>query len=140
MRREDAMTTSSQRVSFAVFGPCRPKERPRLGRGGRTYTPKRTLEYERAVRNVAAVHCGHWARDGLYRVTLDFVSPRQLRADVDNLAKSCLDGLQGTAFDNDKQVHELVARKVVQRGIERTEVLIERIGDQVVTTRRRKTP
>jgi Holliday junction resolvase RusA-like endonuclease len=88
-------------VRFTVFGPPRPKERPRLGKGGRTYTPPRTVQYERAVREVAAIHCGH-----------------------------ALDGLQGVAFDNDRQVVELEARKSVEPGrLERTEVLIERVGD-----------
>jgi Holliday junction resolvase RusA-like endonuclease len=82
--------------------------------------------------------CAHWRTDGRYRVTLSFVGLRELRGDTDNYAKSTLDGLNGIAFRDDKQVVELVARKVVDPKGERTEVLIERVGDASARKARRK--
>ena len=39
----------------------------------------------------------------------------QANQDIDNLAKSCLDALNGIAFEDDRQVVELVARKASGR-------------------------
>jgi hypothetical protein len=39
----------------------------------------------------------------------------QANHDIDNLAKSCLDALNGIAFEDDRQVVELVARKASRR-------------------------
>ncbi|WP_369294041.1 RusA family crossover junction endodeoxyribonuclease [Tepidiforma sp.] len=39
----------------------------------------------------------------------------QSNQDIDNLAKSCLDALNGIAFEDDRQVVELVARKASGR-------------------------
>lgn len=143
------MTTPTESVSFVILGSPVPKGRPRFVRyaqGMRAVTPKRTREYEALVRQVAALHCGHWRRDGLYRVTLTFFGERELRGDLDNYCKAQLDGMQGAAFDNDRQVSEVVARKTVaspqtrestRAGVPRTEVLVERIGDWPVRRRRR---
>lgn len=127
------MTAPIESVSFVVLGPPVPKGRPRFVRG-HAVTPKRTREYEKLVREVAALHCGRWRRDGLYRVTLTFFGQRELRGDLDNYVKALMDGMQGHAFDNDRQVVELVARKRVhERTIVGTqaeacaEVLVERV-------------
>lgn len=129
-------------VRFVVQGPPRPKERPRLGRGGRVYTPERTKQYERAVAQQGALWCGPaWSRHGTYRVTLFFVFKSEPRCDVDNCAKAVLDALNGIAWDDDKQVVELRASKYAEddatakryAGVEsarpRTEALIERVGE-----------
>lgn len=123
-------------LRFDVLGPPVPKGRPRFARG-RVVTPKRTREYERLVHEVATLYCGNWRRDGMYRVTLDFIAHRPLRGDVDNYAKALLDGLQGAAFDNDSQVSEIVARKHATGlsdayGPQMARVLVERIGDMPV--------
>lgn len=126
-------------VSFTILGSPVPKGRPRFARG-RAITPKRTRDYERLVRQVAELHCGHWRKDGLYRVTIDLVSERHLRGDADNYAKALLDGMEGAAFENDHQVMEVTVRKHASGvspalGPALAQVLVERIGD---TTKRRK--
>lgn len=49
-------------------------------------------------------------QDGEVKVTLDFYRPRK-SGDLDNRIKAVLDGLQGTAFRNDSQIVEIVARR-----------------------------
>lgn len=133
------MTSGLQTVSFTVFGPPRPKERPRVTAHG-AFTPKRTKEYESAIRQVATLWCASWCKRGRYRVTLKLVSNRELRGDVDNYTKAVLDGLEGPAFENDRQVTDTRARKVVDpEGQPRTEITIVRLGDAPARTRKART-
>lgn len=54
----------TQRATFTVRGRPVPKGRPRFDRrSGRTYTPKRTVDYERKVRG-EALHAARWIRTG----------------------------------------------------------------------------
>ena len=98
-----------------------PKERPRLGKAGRIYTPKATAEYEHAVR-LCAAHLP--SLEGALRLDAVFIfdrpkslksrgrSPRAARPDLDNLLKALCDGLQGALFADDAQVVEMHAAKV----------------------------
>lgn len=123
------MTAPNQSVRFVVHGPPRPKERPRLGAGGRTYTPERTLQYERAIAQTGAMYMGRgWWLEGLYRVTVRFVFDDNRSRDVDNCLKAVMDGLNGVAWTDDSQVTETHASKTVEPGRARTEVTIEIIG------------
>lgn len=101
--------------------PPKVKQRPRMTRRGRVFTPKATLEFEQLVRD-------NWEyeliegdisvtitlmKDG-FEVTVeeyddDTKSP--LRGDIDNYAKSILDGLNGTAFTDDRHIRKLVVHK-----------------------------
>ena len=103
-----------------------PKGRPRLGVRGRTayvYTPPATVEYEKLVGWVAkSVGCR--PVEGPVSVELDVYIRR--RMDVDNVAKSVLDGLNGVAYEDDDQVVELLVRKhrVKNTADERVEIEI----------------
>jgi Holliday junction resolvase RusA-like endonuclease len=121
-----------------------PKGRPRVTtRGGfaSTYTPKKTLDYERRV--------SQWARkamndqpliEGACSLTVIFYfalpksrpqyQRRAMRAgmlpctnhiDLDNLAKSIKDALNGVVWVDDRQVTTLVAHK---RWAEESSVLV----------------
>lgn len=127
---------SAERISFTVAGQPVPKGRPRFVRG-RAITPQRTRDYERLVRGVAALHCGRWRRDGLYRVTAVFTGASPV-ADIDNLAKCLLDGIQGHAFDDDRQVSELYLMRNAAKGAARVDVTVERVGDMPAKKRRAK--
>lgn len=99
-------------VSFEVPGRPVPKERPRTGQG-RTYTPKKTLDHEQAVRDRA------WAAMVKGRVSknlsddlgiiVTFHLPDRRRVDIDNLLKTVLDGLNGMAFKDDSQIVKVYA-------------------------------
>lgn len=96
------------------------KGRPRFTKQGRTYTPKKTKEYETRVRR-AWIEAGGPYLDGNIRIHVDAYfkmpagwsrkkqdamigEPCAKKPDSDNILKSILDGLQGVAFEDDKQV------------------------------------
>ncbi len=89
------------------------KQRPRFGRG-RAYTPAGTRNWEELLAWRFIERHGRPKLTSPLRVELFFggVQPNQ---DIDNLAKSCLDALNGIAFEDDRQVVELVARKASHR-------------------------
>jgi Holliday junction resolvase RusA-like endonuclease len=113
---------SSKAISFNI--PIKPKAkgRPRATRNGGMYTDKATKEYEAAVRQTY-IDLGLPKFDGNVQVTCVFQKTHtnvtiisvkeesELRSDVDNLCKSLLDGLNGVAYDDDKQVVNLKAFK-----------------------------
>ena len=119
---------ASESVSFAVQGKPQPKQRARLGKGGRVFTPAETRRYEAVVRDVAALYLGRWRRDGLYRLTVEAVFTDNRRRDADNVLKAVSDALNGVGYEDDNQVVESIARKM-HGDAERTLVLLERVGD-----------
>lgn len=106
-----------------VFVPHKPvpKGRPRMTRRGRVFTPKRTLDAETLVaeawgdnpkftESVGVVML--LGSDGtLITVFPHEAEPQKLRGDIDNYVKTIMDGLNGKAWDDDKQVTYLVAEK-----------------------------
>lgn len=105
--------------------PPKVKQRPRMTRRGRVFTPQGTIDFEEAVRE-AWTESGLPTTEGPCRVIIRLrpkgftvtVTPLDgfkstARGDVDNYAKAILDGLQreGGAFNDDKQVIELTISK-----------------------------
>lgn len=107
-----------------IFFPFPPiaKGRPRFTRSGHTYTPKKTLDYERAIAD-------HYNDSGLgmykgpVQIKLVFQMPipksftkkkigliregfvkYDKKPDLDNLAKSILDALNGIAYEDDAKI------------------------------------
>jgi len=121
---------AGMRVALVVAGPPQPKERARRGKGGRFYTPKRTQQYEAAVRNVATLGTpAGWPGDARYSVTVVAYFADGRHRDVDNVAKAALDGMQGICFRNDAQVIRLVSeRGGIDRANPRTEIVVEVMG------------
>jgi Holliday junction resolvase RusA-like endonuclease len=107
------------KYSFLIDGKPKPKERPRMTRRGRTYTPKATLEAEQRIRDAYSgpLFTGPVAMYVTFEKDHTEVTIRPadwtsgLRGDIDNYVKTILDGLQGKAFDNDRQVVHLQAAK-----------------------------
>lgn len=89
------------------------KQRPRFGRG-RAYTPAETRGWEELLAWRFIEQHGRPKLSCPVRVELYFGGV-QSNQDIDNLAKSCLDALNGIAFKDDRQVVELVARKASGR-------------------------
>lgn len=85
------------------------KQRPRFGRG-RAYTPARTRTWEELIAWRFVERHGRPLLAGPVRIELHFAGV-QANQDIDNLAKSCLDALNGIAFNDDRQVVELIVRK-----------------------------
>ncbi len=113
-------------VKFVVPGEPRSKQRPRVTTRG-TFTPKETIERERAVRDA-------WYGRGEPRfehqvvIEIDFFNATRHRRDIDNMAKLVLDGLNGVAFVDD---HDVVGLNLTKRyttiGRPRTEVVIREV-------------
>ncbi len=108
--------------TIRVESPPKTKGRPRLGRRRKAYTPAETLEAEQVIRNAwlaadAPLFEGPVAVDIAYdklgqTITVSEYPTRSLmRGDVDNYTKLTLDGLNGVAYGDDRQVQRLVATK-----------------------------
>jgi len=106
--------------SFVAEGRPRSKQRPRMTRSGRTYTPKVTLDAEAdlASQYAGPEFIGPVQVEVLYVPTgqhititpVDWTS--KLTGDVDNMIKLTLDALQkAQAFANDRQVVRVIGEK-----------------------------
>ena len=135
-------------VKFTVPGKAVGKQRPRFSRtltGVRTYTPRKTQEYEDLVRisyravskqklegAISATIYGYFEppksiskkqREQMLNGDISYIK----KIDSDNLAKSILDALNGVAYDDDSQVCLLVVQKLYGEKA-RVEVVLEEIN------------
>lgn len=123
-------------VSIRITVPGRPvpKGRPRLGVRGRkafVYTPERTKAYEETVGwHARAAVQGCDALECPVAVCIDLYLHGKRRIDVDNCAKSILDGMNKIVYTDDNQVVDLRVRKlrVKNRKRERVEIEIREAG------------
>ena len=99
--------------SITVPGRPVPKGRPRLARNGHVFTPETTVAFEIKVANAWYEKYGATELEGNLEVFCYFATDRHGKQDVDNLAKSVLDGLErGRAFmSGDQQVYKITASK-----------------------------
>ena len=117
--------------SFTFFVPGKPrgKGRPRMNRRtGQVYTPASTKAYESEIRQAFLRQGGESFAGAPVMVEIEAQYPMPkswskkrkdearntysgVKADIDNLAKVLLDGMQGCVMDNDQQVVILVASK-----------------------------
>lgn len=121
-------------ISFTVGGTAVPKQRPRIS-GHRAYTPKRTKDYEeRVLTAFRSSYSGFYpafGKDTPVRICISVIQeipkswskkkraqaesgeivPLSRNGDVDNIAKSILDALNGFAYEDDCQVTMLMITK-----------------------------
>lgn len=103
------------RIAFTVPGRPQSKQRPRLGKGGRVYTPRATHRYERSVAAaflVATRGRRRAAYVGPVELTIRCVFATMQRRDLDNVVKAICDGLNGIAYADDCQVASISAERV----------------------------
>lgn len=107
-------------LAFTVPGKPVPKQRARKGAGGRWYTPQATRQYEATVGWAAVAARNAWQRtgkrllwplDAQYAVTIRVTPQTRRRMDLDNAAKSLLDGITGVLWNDDSQVARLVVER-----------------------------
>ena len=131
---------------FEVIGNIVGKGRPRFTRIGgyvRTYTPKKTHDYEGLIKESY--------KGGIYegalkiRINAFFMIPKSytkkkkmelpgkvymMKPDIDNIAKSVLDGLNGVAWSDDTQVVEMsITKHYAMDDVEKLEIIIEGLNE-----------
>jgi len=114
------------KVEFTVIGHAKGKARPRMTRRGRVFTPQGTINYENLVKISYQNECGEVYLEGALACKIDIYHkiPKSMSKknrlliaegklhcektpDLDNVAKSVLDALNGCCFNDDRQVVEL---------------------------------
>lgn len=139
----------TDRINITVIGRPVGKQRPRVTRT-HTYTPKKTEEYEELIKWSYLSQAGKKKieKDIPIKMTIRFYfnAPKSYpkykkklveqgelvytkMPDIDNLIKSVTDGLNGIAYQDDKQINTVVASKHYTTGKERAEVEIEVIDN-----------
>lgn len=139
------MTDSKDHFSFEMPWEVVPKGRPRFARTGgfvRTYTDKKTSDFEKIVAIYArqamakagvskaasgekilsvGISCyfqppKSWTKKRLAFFERAHRLPMAQKPDIDNAAKSVLDGMNGVVYDDDKMIFRLVAGKYYHAG------------------------
>lgn len=115
-------------LDFTVPGVPVPKQRPRLARNGRVYTPARTREYEYLVGDYAraAVKTSGWLNvPGEYALQVTVYRVRRA-GDLDNYLKAISDGLNGIVWPDDAMVRTLIAFADLSRDNPRADITVGR--------------
>ena len=113
-----------------VEGEPVPKARPRMGKGGNVFTPRTTTAAEKKIRAAWVAEYGAEPEDGPVQIVLTFRYPplngwpkwkkeaaaekrisKATKPDIDNLAKTVMDALNGIAYTDDSRVAWLSAKK-----------------------------
>lgn len=121
-------------ITFTVDGAAVPKQRPRM-HGRQAYTPKKTRDYEERVRDSfrssyhgelpvypkgVPVRVGieiiqgipkSWSNSKTIKAERGELVPVTRSGDLDNIAKSILDALNGLVYEDDCQVATLIIMK-----------------------------
>lgn len=136
-----------KKIEFTIPGPPKGKDRPQLNRQtGTVYTPQPTRVYERQVQAAYSATTDYLAdkeqpiaidviaffeipasdsRKKRERKALGFLQPLK-KPDADNILKIVMDGLNGLAYVDDKQVVDARCRKRFS-GEPRVEVVIREV-------------
>jgi crossover junction endodeoxyribonuclease RusA len=111
------MNLANPTTSFHHPGPPVPLERARHGQG-RTYSASKSVAYQRALAYAwLAARPAGWPLDRRYTVAITVTFQDARRRDIDNVAKTVLDGLNGHAWQDDSQVDGLtIVRTSPERG------------------------
>lgn len=122
-------------VRFVVPGPVVPWQRA-SSVGTRRYTSAKQRAYQRTVRLVAmaARPRGPWlpSKAQRYRVDVEAYLPDERRRDLDNVAKTILDALNGVLYLDDSQVVTLLVATHVDRERPRVEVTVAEVEREAV--------
>ena len=116
------------KVKFNINTRPTPKQRPRLGKSGKVYTPNSTKVFEEICR---LSYENRYYFDKEYisiKIVFKFKVPKSYSKkkyseaiegkirpstnDIDNLLKSVLDGLNGKAWKDDRYIYSIEAEKI----------------------------
>jgi Holliday junction resolvase RusA-like endonuclease len=109
-------------LSLTVDGPPQSQPRPRVTQHG-TYMPQPYKSYKEVVAWSVRVALGPYEPDatGRYRLHLTFhlqpqkTTKRMRRQDIEKLAGTIMDALEGILYHNDEQVDSLAVEKLAGR-------------------------
>lgn len=123
-------------MEFIVEGEPQGKARPRFSRkSGTVYTPAKTAKYEKEIRQAFLDAGGKMIPEGSYAIVImnayfeipkSYAKGKRLacerninrpdkKPDIDNVLKVVLDALNKVAYEDDKQVTEVICRKWYSR-------------------------
>ena len=140
-------------IQFKIKGEIKTKQRPRatiIGGHARVYSSKDTIMYENYVKSEYQRQCAYYLGTEPLKATVTayFLPSNELakygdevkhvacmkNKDLDNIAKTILDALNGIAYEDDKQIVELHCEKYYTTGnVEYVEVKIETLVDDFIT-------
>ncbi len=139
--RKALFMEEKQLITITIPGPPMAWQRRVATKTGHSFTPKKTRAYEALV-SFTAQSQGVSPLRGPVSLSLEFFLPRPKRLmrkkdpegpvscavkpDIDNLTKAIIDGLNGVAYADDRQVVHVTARKHYheKQGEPRVEVTI----------------
>lgn len=135
-------------IEFSVDGKPQGKARPRFNSYSHVaYTPKNTRDYEKEIAEAFTAAGGvmlpddayvgisvkalfpipqSWTKAKKIQVIMGTVKPT-VKPDVDNIIKAVLDGLNGVAYEDDKQVIHVSASKAYTNS---TPMIVVRVWEE----------
>ena len=117
-------------IFLTFYGEPVSKQRPRMGKNGQAYTPKRTRDAEAVIADRWSEEVGgKFEPEARLGVSLQFVCANRRRKDLDNMAKLVLDALNGVAYDDDSQIDRLDMERVFTRFEPATRIAVWRIDE-----------
>lgn len=110
------------KIEFVVYGNPQGKQRPRFSkRSSSIYTPAKTRSYERQIAKAYTTAAnGYSFGDKPVEIWITAVMPKAktsrkkyptIKPDIDNIQKAVFDGLNGIAYNDDKQILAAVIHK-----------------------------
>jgi Holliday junction resolvase RusA-like endonuclease len=124
------MSDAIEPLCFTVIGPPVPKARARVGKNGHHYTPTKTRDYERRIKNTAFTvrapgHRGSaWPLYAHYSVELQISFPDARRRDADNVLKSALDACNKVLWHDDSQVKRTLVTQEIDSELPRIHMIV----------------
>jgi crossover junction endodeoxyribonuclease RusA len=119
-------TPTREPIRIIIPGRPVPKQRPRFARTGHIYTPQETRDYEDFV-GWKAKEVVKEPLEGDIALYIRVYVNRNVFADIDNIAKAIMDGLNGVAYKDDRQVVCLSIQRIKGRE-ERVEIELEEVS------------
>ena len=126
------------RVKFKIPTKAVAKQRPRLGKSGKIYTPNNTKVFEQICKLAYGNRYKFETEYIKMSIVFKFEVPssyskrkkqqalegiiRPTKADIDNYIKSVLDGLNNVAYTDDRKVVAIFAEKIYA---DKSEVIVE---------------
>lgn len=129
-------------INFIVPGIPVAKGRPRFGKG-RCFTPQKTVSYEAELKywflksvgylfkpldcpiRLSIVAVFHMPKSAPKRDRNGGTRRKITKPDLDNIVKSCADGLNKIAWIDDSLIYSIIAKKIETTGSPFLDVLIE---------------